>query len=155
MSIHLEVQRAITADNLPSDGAFQSWAELALQDHPGDAELCIRLVNSDESQQLNRNYRGKDKPTNVLSFPFEPPPGLTLDTLGDIAICTAVVEQEAQAQHKALQHHYAHLVIHGILHLLGYDHINDTDAQVMESKEIQLLSDLGIPNPYLPTHEDI
>jgi len=98
---------------------------------------------------LNQQYRGKDKPTNVLSFPFEVPEEIELDLLGDLIICTKVVEQEAKQQHKVLHTHWAHLVIHGCLHLLGYDHINEQDAEEMEKLEVQLLSTLNISDPYI------
>lgn len=105
-------------------------------------------MNSEESQSLNSQYRGKDKPTNVLSFPFEVPDGIELDLLGDLIICADVVEKEAQEQDKPLLHHWAHMVIHGTLHLLGYDHISDDEAEEMEALEIKLLAHLSIPDPY-------
>ncbi|NCX94144.1 MAG: rRNA maturation RNase YbeY [Gammaproteobacteria bacterium] len=106
------------------------------------------LVNSDEIQTLNRDYRNKDKPTNVLSFPFEAPPGIDIDLLGDIIICPQVVFEEAQAQGKPYLDHFAHILIHGVLHLLGYDHLEEQEAEQMESKEIGLLAELNIRNPY-------
>jgi probable rRNA maturation factor len=149
MSISLEVIRAIESDNLPSDELFQSWAELAANSQQAEGELCIRIVDEAESQQLNSDYRGKDKPTNVLSFPFEAPPGFPAEILGDLAICAAVVEQEASEQNKELNHHWAHMVVHGVLHLLGFDHINDEDAEEMESLERELLAQIQIPDPYI------
>ena len=134
---------------LPNDLQFKQWAECALGHEFGKAELVIRIVESAESQQLNADYRGKDKPTNVLSFPFEAPPGLELPLLGDLAICAKVVADEAQQQHKALHAHWAHMVIHGVLHLLGYDHIDDDQAEEMEKLEIELLASLGYSNPYI------
>ncbi|MBY5921900.1 rRNA maturation RNase YbeY [Ferrimonas balearica] len=143
----LDLQLAIEADNLPSQAQLEGWAALALADRP-DAELTIRITDEAESQQLNRDYRGKDKPTNVLSFPFEAPPGIDLPLLGDLVICAAVVAREAEEQHKAPMDHWAHMVIHGCLHLIGYDHIEDDEAEEMESLERQLLAQIGIADPY-------
>ena len=114
------------------------------------AEVCIRVVDSDESRQLNHSYRDKDKPTNVLSFPFTVPDNIPIDStlLGDLIICAPLVAEEAMQQGKESIAHWAHLVIHGILHLLGYDHIEDNDAKIMETIEIELLEQLGYPNPY-------
>ncbi len=145
--MELDLQLAVEADNLPSQAQLESWAALALAEHP-DAELTIRITDEAESQQLNRDYRGKDKPTNVLSFPFEAPPGIELPLLGDLVICAAVVAREAQEQEKAPMDHWAHMVIHGCLHLIGYDHIEDEDADEMESLERQLLAQIGIADPY-------
>ncbi|MBY6017541.1 rRNA maturation RNase YbeY [Halomonas denitrificans] len=145
--MELDLQLAVEADNLPSQAQLESWAILALADRP-DAELTIRITDEAESQQLNRDYRGKDKPTNVLSFPFEAPPGIELPLLGDLVICAAVVAREAAEQEKAPMDHWAHMVIHGCLHLIGYDHIDDEDAEEMESLERQLLAQLGIADPY-------
>ncbi|HSG04481.1 MAG TPA: rRNA maturation RNase YbeY [Marinobacterium sp.] len=148
MSLTIDVMRDVANDSLPSDQQLQHWAELAAADRQPGAELCIRIVTSEESQQLNRDYRGKDKPTNVLSFPFEAPPGLPINILGDLAICADVVAKEALEQNKQLAHHWAHMVIHGTLHLLGFDHINDQDAEIMEAMERELLARLDIPDPY-------
>ncbi|MFT5721512.1 MAG: putative rRNA maturation factor [Motiliproteus sp.] len=149
MSINLDLQLASDAELIPSLAAFQHWAEHALQDHLETTELCIRVVDEAESQQLNHDYRGIDKPTNVLSFPFEAPPEIELNLLGDLAICAPLVARQAEEQGKILEHHWAHLVTHGILHLLGYDHIDDEDAQTMEALETRLLAGLNIADPYL------
>lgn len=118
--------------------------------------LSLRIVSPSESQVLNRTYRGKDKPTNVLSFPYTDqsdfPLPKQIQPLGDLALCHEVIVMEAQTQHKSLQDHYIHLIIHGILHLLGYDHENDTDAEEMETLEINLLKTLAINNPYEDKH---
>ncbi|STQ76710.1 rRNA maturation RNase YbeY [Grimontia hollisae] len=135
-------------DNLPTDSQFQQWFEQAVQSFREQAEVTIRLVDEEESQSLNRDYRGKDKPTNVLSFPFDAPPGIELDLLGDLVICRQVVEKEAEEQNKDLFAHWAHMVVHGSLHLLGYDHINDEEAEEMESLEISIMNALGFDNPY-------
>ncbi|WP_026374618.1 rRNA maturation RNase YbeY [Aestuariibacter salexigens] len=147
----VDIQFASDAPELPSSEDIQRWVNAALNES-GDItepqELTVRVVDSDESQQLNQQYRGKDKPTNVLSFPFEAPPGIELNLLGDLVICADVVKREADEQHKPEMHHWAHMIVHGVLHLLGYDHIQDDDAEVMESREIAILSQLGIDDPY-------
>ncbi|MFI3246861.1 MAG: rRNA maturation RNase YbeY [Ferrimonas sp.] len=145
--ITLDLQVAVNATNLPTEAQLQQWCELALAGLD-EAELTIRITDAAESQQLNCDYRGKDKPTNVLSFPFEAPPGIELPLLGDLVICAEVVEKEAQEQHKPLLDHWAHMVIHGCLHLIGYDHIDDADADEMETLETQLLAQLAIADPY-------
>ena len=113
-----------------------------------EAEITLRVVDSLESQSLNHHYRGKDKPTNVLSFPFTNPAPIPLPLLGDLVICQAVVIQEAEEQGKSVQAHWAHMVVHGLLHLLGYDHIEDADAEIMETLECKILAKLGYPDPY-------
>ncbi len=148
MSIDLDIQLATEAKQLPSQQQLTDWTELALNGRRNDAELTIRIVDEAESQTLNNDYRGKNKPTNVLSFPFEGPEGVELDLLGDIVICAPVVALEAQQQHKNIENHWAHMVIHGTLHLLGYDHIEDQEAQEMESLETQLLAQIDIADPY-------
>ena len=132
---------------LPSEADFETWAQAALPDQ-GEFEMTIRLVDEAESHELNHEYRGKDKPTNVLSFPFEVPEGIDLPLLGDLVICRQVVEQEAEEQQKPLLHHWAHMVVHGVLHLRGYDHIKDDEAEEMEALETQILASLSIPDPY-------
>lgn len=145
----LDIQVASEQPNLPSTSEFQLWAEAALAGRKDDAELTIRIVDTEESQTLNHQYRGKDKPTNVLSFPFEAPQNIPdFPLIGDLVICASVVAQEAEEQGKPLIHHWAHMVIHGILHLLGYDHIEEVEAEEMESLEINILSQLEIPDPY-------
>lgn len=134
--------------NLPSEAQFQSWIDAALADQDKEFEVVIRLVDEPESAQLNQEYRGKTGPTNILSFSFEVPDGLELNLLGDLVICAPLVEKEALEQHKPVAYHWAHLVIHGVLHLRGYDHIEETEAEEMEAKEIEILQQLHIPNPY-------
>ncbi|AWF82461.1 rRNA maturation RNase YbeY [Microbulbifer sp. A4B17] len=149
----LDVQRASRCQDLPSDEAISSWVSNALHGHRNEAELSVRIVDESESQELNHQYRDKDKPTNVLSFPTDFPAELDLPMLGDLVICAPVVQLEAEQQSKSLSAHWAHMVVHGTLHLLGYDHIEDADAQVMESLETRLLANLGIADPYAPLDE--
>ncbi|WP_159566520.1 rRNA maturation RNase YbeY [Budvicia diplopodorum] len=133
---------------LPSEQDFQRWLDGTILSFQADSEVTVRLVDIEESQRLNHTYRGMDKPTNVLSFPFEAPPEIELPLLGDLIICRQVVEREAKEQNKILFAHWAHMVVHGSLHLLGYDHINDDDAEEMESLETEIVQELGYPNPY-------
>lgn len=150
MAIELDLQIALDKefDNLPNEQQFQHWLTSAVSLFQPDAEVTIRVVEPDESQQLNNQYRGKDKPTNVLSFPFEVPPGVELNLLGDLVICKSVVEYEADQQNKSLDAHWAHMVVHGALHLLGYDHIEDSEAEEMESLEREIIQKLGFDDPY-------
>lgn len=147
--IELDLQIASSASQLPSHADFLAWCSLALRQRTQPSELTIRLVDSDEGLELNSTWRGKDYATNVLSFPADIPDGiLDIPLLGDLVICVPVVEQEAVEQNKIRLAHWAHLVIHGCLHLLGYDHIEDTEAEEMESLERQLLAEIGYPDPY-------
>ena len=146
--ITLDLQIACEFENLPSQEQFELWANKALAELKPDAELTIRISELSESQQLNHEYRGKDKPTNVLSFPFEAPPGIELPLIGDLIICPDVVKQESIEQEKTFHDHFAHMVIHGCLHLMGFDHIDSEEADEMESLEKRLLSDLQITDPY-------
>jgi len=144
----LEIQRASEQGALPDTVDFERWVKTALEgvDHP--VELVIRIVDAAEGRELNRRYRGKDRPTNVLSFTFEAPPGVDSNHLGDLVICAPVVVREAQEQGKPVGDHWAHLVIHGVLHLRGYDHQTEHEAQLMESREKTMLQTLGIEDPY-------
>ncbi|UUD65326.1 rRNA maturation RNase YbeY [Pseudomonas seleniipraecipitans] len=147
--IKLDLQVASTGDHLPALGAFQAWCELALRQRTADSELTIRLVDEAEGRELNHTWRHKDYATNVLSFPADVPDDLLdIPLLGDLVICVPVVEREAIEQGKAPEAHWAHLVIHGCLHLLGYDHIDDEEAEEMEALERLLLAELGHPDPY-------
>jgi probable rRNA maturation factor len=168
MDADIDVQYASNESHLPDKKMLTRWVNNALQsqispDSPDlenpefkiqvqkSVELTIRIVDETEAQELNEKWRQRPFPTNVLSFPFECPPGVEdIALLGDIVICAPLVVREAAEQHKPLHAHWAHLIIHGTLHLLGYDHIEDEQAQAMESLEIRLLHDLGYPNPYHP-----
>ncbi|MEJ6654725.1 MAG: rRNA maturation RNase YbeY [Pseudomonas sp.] len=152
MTVEVDIQRATKATGQPDDDSLIRWAALALRDKPGQ-ELTIRLVDAEESQTLNSEYRHKDYPTNVLSFPADLPPELEIPLLGDLVICVPVVNREAAEQGKPAEAHWAHMVIHGCLHLLGYDHIDDDEAEEMEALERRLLAELGIADPYLETDE--
>lgn len=150
MSIILDLQLASeNQQDLPDEASIITWLECVVKRFQDDAEVTVRIVDEAESQQLNSDYRGKDKPTNVLSFPFEVPEGIELELLGDLLICKQVVEQEALAQQKPLNSHWAHMVIHGTLHLLGYDHIIDDEADVMESLETEIMLELQFEDPYI------
>lgn len=134
---------------LPEEAQFQTWLDAAILPFQEEAEVTVRLVDDEESHDLNLTYRGKDKSTNVLSFPFEAPPGIELPLLGDLVICRQVVEREAAEQNKPLNAHWAHMVIHGSLHLLGYDHIEDDEAEEMEALETEIMLALGYADPYI------
>lgn len=146
--IDLDLQIATDDSELPDEAAVRRWVAAALAGRCEEAQLTVRITDEAEITDLNRTYRGKDYATNVLSFPFEAPPGVELPLLGDIVICAAVVAQEAQQQGKPLEAHWAHMLIHGTLHLLGYDHIEEAEAAEMEGLEIELLTGLGYANPY-------
>jgi probable rRNA maturation factor len=141
------VQIATRRAGVPHARSFARWANVAfargsLRRKSRNTELTIRVVGAAESRKLNRTWRRKDKPTNVLSFAAE------AQVLGDLAICAPVVAREAREQGKSPSAHWAHMVVHGVLHLLGYDHENDRDAQRMEAREANILAQLGMPNPY-------
>jgi len=144
----IDIQRIFKSPNQPSDSQLELWVNTVLTNLDDDFELTIRIVDEVESAQLNGTYRHKQGATNILSFPFEVPDGMELNLLGDLVICASILEREAKVQNKPLHNHWAHIVMHGTLHLLGYDHIDDADALEMESKEIELLQTLSIPNPY-------
>lgn len=139
--LSLDVQVATRSANLPSAEVLREWCRAALV---RDCEVTIRLVGTREGLALNSAFRERDYPTNVLTFVYETSPAC----VGDIAICAPVVRREARAQGKALEAHWAHLVVHGMLHLQGYDHLRDADARLMEQTEAQILADLGYPDPY-------
>jgi probable rRNA maturation factor len=144
----VDVQYAVSAEGIPGAESIRYWVEQALPAEQAAAELSVRIVDEAEITALNRQYRGKDGPTNVLSFPYEAIPGIESKLLGDVVICAPVVAGEAIAQGKPLEAHWAHMVIHGALHLLGHDHHKEDEAERMESLEIKLLKDLGYTDPY-------
>ncbi len=132
----------------PSFEQFATWLQPLADHFKIHKELCIKIVHPEESQFLNNYYRDKNNPTNVLSFPSDLPEYVESPHLGDLAICADVVEKEAQAQGKPSDHHWAHMTVHGCLHLLGYDHIEEDEAEVMEALEVAMLAQLGMANPY-------
>ncbi len=150
MMYQVTVQRTVPKNSMPSTKDLKHWAKTTLKFLNKHAELNIRVVDSSEITELNSEYRQKNKPTNVLSFPFDMPDEIEdeLTFLGDIIICAEVVNNEALSQYKSQQAHWAHMVVHGTLHLLGYDHEKEEDAEQMEPKEIAILATLGFPNPY-------
>jgi probable rRNA maturation factor len=153
MTAHVDVQIADDDESVPGSDSIAIWVSSAIQaaGSADDAEVSVRVVSADEMQHLNSEFREQEKPTNVLSFPAGKIEGLPADVelpLGDIVVCAAVVRSEAEEQDKAVADHWAHMMVHGTLHLLGYDHEENCDAAVMEGLEIQILSDLGIANPY-------
>lgn len=151
----IEVQVVFSSPGQPDKAHIQRWidAVLTLQEHDRDTEIVVRIVDVQESAQLNKQYRHKPGPTNILSFPANIPEGIGLNLLGDLVICAPVLEREAREQQKPLSHHWAHIIVHGVLHLLGYDHIQDDEAEAMENREINILQALNISNPYLQDHK--
>lgn len=157
IAIKLDLDLQIAAElgmeqqqDLPDREKIEQWIfyTLAKANVLGEKQLTVRIVDAPEIKALNETYRHKSGATNVLSFPFEAPPGVRLPLLGDIVVCAPVVQREAQQQNKPVQNHWAHMVVHGTLHLLGYDHISVQDAEKMESLEVEILSEFKIPNPY-------
>ena len=149
-SIFVDLQIATeNIEDLPTEEQIVQWATAAVQPERDEVEMTVRIVDEAESHELNLTYRGKDRSTNVLSFPFECPDEVELPLLGDLVICRQVVEREAAEQEKPLMAHWAHMVVHGRLHLLGYDHIEDDEAEEMESLETQIMQGLGFDDPYL------
>ena len=150
MSIKVDIQRApgIAASAMPLAREFRIWVRAALAPRRRDAELALRVVDEEDSAYLNQTYRGKLGPTNVLSFAAQLSPEVPVPLLGDLVICAPVVLREAREQHKPAQAHWAHMTVHGCLHLLGYDHQAVREARVMEALEIEILEALGFANPY-------
>lgn len=144
------MQRGTALRALPTRASMQRWVDAVCTLQESATEVTVRMVDEDEGRQLNRDFRGSDRPTNVLSFPFEPPPGWPQRRriLGDLVVCVPVVLREAQMQGKPLEAHYAHLVVHGMLHLLGHDHEQEDEARHMEALETQIITGLGYPDPY-------
>lgn len=150
LDLELGVSYALPRRGLPSALSFRRWVTAALQGRIRRADLALRLVDAREGQALNRHYRGKDYPTNVLSFPAQLPAGVKLPILGDIVLCAPVVAREAAEQGKPLNHHYAHMTVHGVLHLLGFEHEDEREAEAMEQLEREILASLDIADPYRP-----
>ncbi|MBI3570450.1 MAG: rRNA maturation RNase YbeY [Gammaproteobacteria bacterium] len=149
MKLQLSVQYGAARAGLPAKATLQRWARAALRGLGRQhIALGVRIVGAPESASLNHRFRRRHGPTNVLSFPFEAPSGTRGELLGDLVICAPVVRREAREQQKPLRAHWAHMVVHGILHLRGYDHQRRRDATVMEKKEIRILEELGFTNPY-------
>ena len=148
--VHLDVSvsHAAPRAGVPASASFRKWVAAALKGRIREADLAIRIVDEREGCALNRHYRGKDYATNVLSFPAELPEGVKLPLLGDLVLCAPVVAREAAEQGKPVAAHYAHLTVHGVLHLLGWDHEDDKDAEAMEQLEREVLAELGLPDPY-------
>lgn len=157
MTFTLDLEVVCDADDVPEPPSFEQWIRATLDKVQRFGDINIRIVDTDESQTLNHQYRGKDKPTNVLSFPFDMPEGIPVEEmaplLGDLAICAPIVKAEAAEQKKEIRHHWAHMVVHGTLHLLGYDHINDAEAEEMEQLERDVLATFQIPDPYQGDNE--
>ena len=146
--LDVSVSYAAPRAGVPSAVSFRKWVAAALKSRIREADLAIRIVDAREGRALNRHYRGKDYATNVLSFPADLPEGVKMPLLGDLVICAPVVAREAREQRKPPQAHYAHLTVHGVLHLLGWDHEDDKEAEAMEQLEREILAGLGLPDPY-------
>ena len=146
--LDVSVEYATPRLGIPAAVSFRKWVAAALHGRIREADLALRIVGTKEGRALNRHYRGKDYATNVLSFPAELPEGVKLPLLGDIVLCAPVVAREAKEQKKALAAHYAHLTVHGTLHLLGWDHEDPREAECMEQLERTILAEMGIEDPY-------
>ncbi|MFO1388172.1 rRNA maturation RNase YbeY [Cellvibrio sp.] len=154
MSYRIDVEVNSSSTKIPSVENIEHWISTALHsDELAEAEVSVYIVDEEESQELNFQYRAKDKPTNVLSFPADIPDEVGVPLLGDLVVCAPVVEREAQEQGKTLEAHWAHMLVHGTLHLLGYDHVEDDEAEVMEALETRLITQLNFPAPYTETVE--
>ena len=149
----LDIQRVFKTDNSPTDTQFIEWVNVALSKENKSCEVVIRIVDEAESATLNQQYRKKSSSTNILSFAYDAPENIELNLLGDLVICAPVVNREAQQQNKAVYDHWAHITIHGVLHLQGYDHTKEDEAEDMEAQEIAILKKFNIDNPYLQEHK--
>lgn len=148
MTLEVDVQLALDAPGLPSEADIISWASAAWHGTDDRADVVVRVTGEDESRRLNLEYRGIDKPTNVLSFPFDPVPEIDFHHVGDLVICAPVVAAEADEQGKSVEAHWAHMVVHGMLHLQGFDHVQADEADEMEALETLILTKMGYPAPY-------
>ena len=144
----IDIQIASQSKKIPAQEQFQYWVDAILTNSTENSEIVIRIVDEPEMIQFNEQYRNKKGSTNILSFPFDMPVGIKSDLLGDLLVCAPIVEKEALLQNKALEHHWSHMIIHGVLHLLGYDHIDNDEAEEMEALEINILQTVNIENPY-------
>lgn len=149
--VEIILQQATESSTIPSEAELNLWISTALdamkENHAG--EITIRVVDEEESAELNESYRKKPYPTNVLSFPFEAPSGVPIAPhLGDLVLCAPVIDREAEDQGKSREAHWAHMIIHGVLHLLGLDHLDSIEAEKMEGREIEILAALGFSDPY-------
>jgi len=144
----INVEYMSNASELPAEAMIAHWAQAALQGHERYVEVGVRIVDESEIIELNQRFRKKAEPTNVLSFPFEDPPGTQTDVLGDVVVCAPIVSSQAQTEGKPLSAHWAHMVVHGIMHLRGYDHETPEEANAMEHMETRILEGLGFPDPY-------
>ncbi len=154
MTVQVDIDVQVDSETLPSDDEVHRWVAAAVAGHRPEAEVSVCIVDADTSAELNGQYRGKPYPTNVLSFPADLPAELQLPLLGDLAICAPVVEREAREQGKTLKAHWAHMLVHGTLHLLGYDHIEDDQAEQMEALETRIITNLGFSPPYADSTPD-
>ncbi len=155
MAYQIDIESNSKSQQIPALVDLERWISVALQSQKlEEAEVSVYIVDEDESQELNAQYRGRDYPTNVLSFPADIAEEVGVPLLGDLVICAPVVEREAQAQGKTLQAHWAHMLIHGTLHLVGFDHIDDDEAETMETLETQIVTGLGYPAPYQEITEE-
>ena len=148
MNLSIDIQKACASEDSPDEDSIKRWVSAAIRDERDECELSIRIVDEQESADFNQRYRGKSGATNVLSFPFDAVTPEPLPILGDLVICAPVLVREAAEQQKTTTAHWAHIVIHGVLHLLGYDHIEDKDAEQMESLETEIMLILDFPPPY-------
>lgn len=149
MTYQIDIESNSQSQQIPALAELERWVSAALQSQQlEDAEVSLYIVDEDESQELNSQYRGKDYPTNVLSFPADIPEEVGVPLLGDLVVCAPVVEREAREQGKTLAAHWAHMLVHGSLHLLGFDHIDDGEAEEMEALETEIITGLGYPSPY-------
>ncbi len=145
---YLDFQVVSQSNSIPSIDQFQSWIDVVLSDESIDSEIVVRIIDEAEMTRFNEQYRDKIGPTNILSFPFDVPENIVSILLGDLLVCAPIIEKESLQQNKLVDHHWAHIIVHGVLHLLGHDHIDECDAKEMEALEIKILRKIKIKNPY-------
>ena len=155
MAITIDIENASGSDEVPPSPSMRRWIRAALKPYKNDAELSVQIVDENEMLRINHQFRNKNYATNVLSFPADIPDFVDIPLLGDIVICAAVVNNEARQQQKNPEAHWAHMLVHGSLHLLGYDHINENEAEKMEALETSIITKLGFPPPYAADHSGI